>query len=250
MVVGDPAVWASRFRSFDDRFLDCVVAVWPRCLSVLASQPGEDTITASLVDILLRDPDTRRQFHWIEFQYEPFGHTSKGAVLSKGRIDMAVFLNQDRDRYLAYECKRLNDCVGGGRRSLAGSYVRDGLSRFVSGQYSENLPVGCMLGYVLDGDLVSADSSVRAKILEFRSDMALVEEPRTVTGIGGTIRFYSRHRRKPGNAEIEVRHALLPMSVGLSDSENNMPGTAIRVDEAILATIDNGQSEPSSRERA
>ena len=211
MVVVDPTVWASRFRSFDDRCLECVVAVWPRCLSELRSQPGEDTITASLVDILLRDPDTRWHFHWIEFQYEPLGHTSTGAAYSKGRIDMAVFLNQDRDRYLAYECKRLNERRGDGRRSLAGRYVKDGLSRFVSGQYSENLPVGCMLGYVLDGDLAFADRSVRAKILEFRMDMALVKEPRTGADIGGTVRFHSCHRRRSDGVEIEVRHALLPM---------------------------------------
>ena len=221
MVVGDPTVWASRFRSFDDRFLDCVVAVWPRCLSVLPAQPSEDTITASLVDILVRDSDTRRHFHWIDFQYEPFGHTSEGAAYSKGRVDMAVILDQDRDQYLAYECKRLNDCGGGGRRSLAGSYVRDGLARFVSGKYSENLPVGCMLGYVLDGDLMFADRSVRAKILELRSDLALVEEPRTGPAIGGTLRFHSCHRRRSGGVEIEVRHALLPMQLGLSDGINN-----------------------------
>ena len=211
MVVVDPTVWASRFRSFDDRCLECVVAVWPRSLSVLPSQPSGGTVTASLVDILLRDPGTQRQCHWIEFQYEPFGHTSKSAAYSKCRADMAVILNQDHDRYLAYECKRLNDCGSGGRRSLAGSYVRDGLSRFVSGQYSENLPVGCMLGYALDGDLAFADRSVRAKILEFHMDMALVKEPRTGAAISGTVRFHSCHRHRSDGVEIEVRHALLPM---------------------------------------
>lgn len=221
MLVGDPSFWVSKFRSFDDRFLERVVAVWPKCLAVLPSQPDEDSITANLVDILLHDPDTLRHFHWIEFQYHPFGHTTEGAASSKGSIDMAVILDQDRDRYLAYECKRLNEHRGDGRRSLAGRYVRDGLVRFVSGQYSENLPVGCMLGYVVDGDLVFADESVRAKIVEFRSDMALVKEPRTSTAIGGTIRFYSRHRRESGNAEIEVRHALLPMQFGLGDVASN-----------------------------
>ena len=211
MVVGDPSAWASRFRSFDDRFLDRVIAIWRRCLALLPSQPDEDTITTNLVEVLIHDPDTLRHFHWIEFQYEPFGHTADGTAYSKGRIDIAVFLDQDRDRYLAYECKRLNERRGDGRRSLAGSYVTDGLSRFVSGQYSEHMPVGCMLGYVLDGDVAYAAKRVRAKIVEVRLDIALVLEPQNPVAIDGTIRFYSHHRRKSDGAEIEVRHALFPM---------------------------------------
>lgn len=211
MVVGDPTVWTSRFRSFDDRFLDRVVAMWPRCLDVLPSQPDEDTITVNLVHILLSDAETRRQFHWVEYQYEPVGHSAQGTAYSKGRIDMAVFLDQDRDRYLAYECKRLNVRRGNSRRSLAGSYVNDGISRFVSGQYSGNLPVGCMLGYVLDGDLAYAEKRVRAKIKQCRLKIALVLKPGNKTAIGGTIRFCSRHRRRSNGAEIEIRHTLLPM---------------------------------------
>ena len=49
--------------------------------------------------------------------------------------------------------KRLNVPRDDGRRSLTKEYVMDGLSRFTTGQYSENLPVGFMLGYVLDGDV-------------------------------------------------------------------------------------------------
>ena len=211
MAVGDPTAWAGRFRSFDMRFLERVVTVWPRCLAVLPQQPNEDTITLNLVNLLLRDPDILRRFHWIEFHYEPSRHTPGGTAYSTGSVDMAVFLDQDRDTYLAYECKRLNERREDGRRSLAGEYVKDGLSRFVTGQYSENLPVGCMLGYVLDGDVAYASSSVRKKIVELSQDVALVEGPRNDIAIAGATRFYSRHRRKSNGEEIEVRHALLPM---------------------------------------
>ena len=211
MVIGDPAEWADRFRTFDRRFLERVLAVWSQCLAVLPAQPDEDTITINLVDVLRRDPVARRRFYWIEFQYEPFGHTPDGTAYSRGSVDMAVFLDQDRDTYLAYECKRLNERRDDGRRSLAGRYVMDGLSRFTVGQYSTNLPLGCMLGYVLDGDVKYAASSVRAKIVEHREDIALVLGPRHDIAIGKATRFYSRHRRGPNGGEIEVRHALLPM---------------------------------------
>ena len=124
---------------------------------------------------------------------------------------MAVILDQDRDTYLAYECKRLNVRRDDGRRSLATAYVMDGLSRFTTGQYSETLPVGCMLGYVLDGDVEYAAMSVRATIVARRQDVALVVEPRDDSAIGVATRFYSCHRRASNNEEIEVRHAMLPM---------------------------------------
>ena len=210
MVAGDPTKWAGRFRTFDKRFLERVLAVWPQCLAVLPPQPDEDTITINLVDALRLDPDARR-FYWIEFQYEPFGHTPEGTAYSKGSVDMAVFMNQDRETYLAYECKRLNERRGGVRRSLAGRYVMDGLVRFIASQYSENMPLGCMLGYVLDGDVKYAASSVRAKIVEHGEDVGLILGPRHDVAVGKATRFYTRHRRGSYGGEIEVRHALLPM---------------------------------------
>ena len=54
----------------------------------------------------------------------------------------------------------------------------DGLSRFTTGQYSENLPVGFMLGYVRNGDVKYVASSVQAKIIEHREHVALVLHPR------------------------------------------------------------------------
>lgn len=211
MAAGDPTAWVGRFRSVDKRFLERVVAVWPRCLSVLPQQPDEDTITENLVNLLLSDPETRRGFHWIEYQYEPFDYTPEGTARSKGSVDMAIILDQDRDTYLAYECKRLNELRDDGRRSLAGRYVTDGLSRFVEGQYSDNLPVGCMLGYVLDGDAQYAAARVRATIVERGQDLALEVAPRDDIAIGVATRFYSRHLRGSKGAVIEVRHALLPM---------------------------------------
>ena len=88
--------------------------------------------------------------------------------------------------------------------------MTEGLSRFVAEQYSANLPVGCMLGYVLDGDAAYAALSVREKIIECRPKIALIGQPKDEAAVGVATRFSSRHRRQ-GDGEIEVRHALLPM---------------------------------------
>ena len=153
MVTGDPSTWADRLRPFDGRFLKRVAAVWPVCLDRLATlcrQPDEDEITLNLVELLNKDPVFLRSFHCVHFHYEPVGRTSEGLRYSLGEVDIAVFLTQDHDTYLAYECKRLNVRRSDGRRTLATEYVKCGVARFARGQYSRELPVGGMLGYVLD----------------------------------------------------------------------------------------------------
>lgn len=211
MACGDPAAWASRFRSVDSQFLDRVAAVWSRCLAKLPEEPQEDVITMNLVSLLQRDALVRRRFY-VEFHFVPFGYTpEEGTAYGRGEIDIAVLLAWDRDTYLAYECKRLNVRRPDGRRSLATEYVTQGLSRFVQGQYSEMLPVGCMLGYVLDGDVEHALRMVQGKIVSLRREVALIDEPQSEVAIGVASRFHSRHRRSTVSGEIEVRHALLPM---------------------------------------
>ena len=160
--------------------------------------------------ILSKDPQARRLFHWLEFQYEPFGYTSKGTAYSKGKIDMAVLLDQERERYLAYECKRLNVVRNGRKESLATPYVTEGLIRFVTEQYAENLPIGCMLGYVMDGDVTRAKSKVQAAIKSNKCNIGLTAGPVKNQKIGGVKRFLSRHLRSGSGNEIEIRHALLP----------------------------------------
>ena len=210
MVVGDPTTWTERFRSYDIHFIQCVLAVWPKCLGRLPSQPHEDIITINLVSLLSKDQLARRLFHWIEFHYEPFGYKSQGTAYSKGEIDIALILDRDRERYLAYECKRLNVVHNGKKSSLATPYVMEGLKRFVTEQYAENLPVGCMLGYVLDGNIQTAQSKIHEAIKIKKHDIRLTVGPVQDQPFGGAKRFFSRHLRSISGQEIEIRHTLLP----------------------------------------
>ena len=209
---GNSAEWAEKFRSFDVRFLECVTAVWPECLSRLRNQPPEDKITTNLVDLLEKNPLVRQMFHWVEYQYEPFGRMAGGNAYSKGKIDIAVFLDRERERYLAYECKRLNVKSNGGTKSLAARYVTEGMNRFVTEQYAESLPVGCMLGYVMNGKVSVAQSKIYAAIKDRRNLIGLTKGPVEEKPLGDAKRFSSRHIRTGGETEIEIRHALLPFS--------------------------------------
>lgn len=137
MLVGDVQGWADSFVTFDDRFLERIAEAWPVCMSVLPAQPGEDDITINLVDRLTKDAIVRRICHWVEYQFEPFGLAADGSKYSKGIIDIAVLFDWERDRYLAYECKRLNVVNSGSRSSLATVYVSQGMMRFMTEQYAE-----------------------------------------------------------------------------------------------------------------
>ena len=210
MMVGDPSLWAAQFISIDERLLDRIVALWPQCLSVLPENPIEDQITLNLLNLLTRDAEARLIFYYLEFQFEPEGFTADGLAFSKGQIDLAVLLDQGRTHYLAFECKRLNVEYNGARQSLATKYVDEGVKRFVTEQYAEGLPVGCMLGYVLDGDTDFARSKVGAALDSQKSNIGLAGGPTNIEPIGEARRFTTDHKRHGSGSNIHVRHSLLP----------------------------------------
>lgn len=207
MLLGDAHVWLDRFITLDDRLLERVVEIWPGCIAPLGPQPLEDAVTIALVDRLSVDPVARQLCYFIAYQHEPFGLAPDGTKYSKGKIDLAVLFDWERERYLAYECKRLNVRSSGARASLATEYVGEGMMRFITEQYAQDLPMGCMLGYVIDGDLAFADQRVSAAIIA-HAPLGLVRGPTSRPPLGSHLRFETRHSRASGS-EIDLRHALL-----------------------------------------
>lgn len=207
MLLGDAQVWLDRFTTLDDRLLERIVAVWPACIGSLGSQPLEDAITIALVDRLSVDSVVRRICYFIAYQHEPFGLAPDGTKFSKGKIDFVVLFDWERERYLAYECKRLNVHNAGGRASLATDYVVDGMMRFITEQYAQDLPMGCMLGYVIDGDLPFAQQRVSDAIAA-HGPLGLQDGPKFRAALGDHARFETRHLRSGGSA-IDLRHTFL-----------------------------------------
>lgn len=210
MVVGDPDYWVRRFTSIDERLLARIIELWPKCLAVLPASPEEDMITLNLKSLLTKDAEARRIFYYLEYQFEPEGFTPDGLAFSKGQIDLAVLLEQGCTRYLAYECKRLNVHYNGARQSLATPYVNEGVKRFITEQYAEGLPVGCMLGYVLDGDIDFARGSVHTAINTNKDEIGLTGGPDNVPPIADIERFTTDHTRPATASVIHVRHSFLP----------------------------------------
>ena len=98
--------------------------------------------------------------------------------------------------------------------------------RFVTEQYSEDLPTGCMIGYVMDGDLDFARERIRAAMKKSRVVLGLQGDLRAQDSIGQFKRFATEH--VSGDRSIEILHALLPFvngPVGV-DGESRVDGEA------------------------
>jgi len=111
---------------------------------------------------------------------------------------------------VAFECKRLNVTSKNGILSLTGLYVKKGMMRYVCAQYARELPLGAMIGYVLDGNTGAAEarlvSAITARALALRSST----RPVILNPIGFVRRLATSHHRLGETRAFEVRHALLP----------------------------------------
>jgi len=98
--------------------------------------------------------------------------------MEDGRIDLTFHpLVPSAEIYFALECKRVNVRQSDGtiRRYFA-EYVTQGLTRFVTGQYSHAVRHGEMLAFVLDGDVATAIEGVLQNMIAKRDAIGLVDE--------------------------------------------------------------------------
>lgn len=211
MVIGQSPFWFNRFKDVDKAFIECVERVWPVVIARLGARALEDPITERLVNVL-RDDRVICGLGFLTLQFKLRKADYAGDYTTKGILDMALFLDQDHERYIAYECKRLNIVAENGKRkaSLAGPYVEEGVVRYATAKYSEKLPYGCMIGYVMDGDKQFAFKQInsalkkRRKLIHLETDEIEVKE-------SNFAEFETRHQRDSDKSFIVVRHRLFSM---------------------------------------
>lgn len=169
-VIGASTEWADLIDSMLPQVLDLVVASWAEMISP-ATDETEDNITIALCRVLMRNRAARGLMFQIRTQVvelEPM----PGEDL--GRLDIAFIpLVPREDIYFCLESKRLNVVKDGKLRSYASEYIRFGMMRFVTGQYSKNVRHGGMIGYVLDGNIASAMSNVEDNIRQRHRELCI-----------------------------------------------------------------------------
>jgi hypothetical protein len=221
---GDSQLWREALIDVYELVRYAILRAWPDCQAKIRlyvpppkpkrrsgrnrkSVPLEDPITRGLI-IRLRRDDTLRFRFFIDSQRELLPDSLRDGVSNPlGYLDIAIqFFIQMKQVCLALECKRLNVRRPEGRATLATEYVEKGMMRFVTGQYSRDLPLGGMIGYVMDGDLEGAHGAIRRKIEEVAVPLRCASP--YIVVLQHPEYFSTDHARSP--VPIQLRHLLLP----------------------------------------
>ena len=208
-MIGDPGSWLAQFQDVEERLIARLPAVWPVCLRGLPAQPLEDQITLRLVVHLRRDREARR-LGAIHAQLMLLEEQLTGDVVPKGYIDFAIILGENPECYVAFECKRLNVNSRSGVVSLAGVYAEKGMMRYICAQYARELPLGVMIGYVLDGNTAVAEARLVSAITARAQALCISASPVSREPVAFIRRLLTNHHRTGETRAFEIRHALLP----------------------------------------
>lgn len=211
MIIGNPSAWLVKFQDIHEKVLHVIQDVWPDCARRFHADALENLITDQLALMLQRDPRSRGNWR-VDPQHKLLDSNPVGGVVTKGFIDFVVFFDLNQENYIAYECKRLNVLFPSGFQTLAGTYVDEGVMRYVSAQYAQELPFGVMIGYVLDSNVPKAVAAVKKQIKNKSRQLHCnsTSPIKNLPPVSFIIRFKSDHLRL--NGKIEVQHLLLPLS--------------------------------------
>lgn len=210
MFAGDTRLWLQHFPDVEERAVACIAAVWPNILSRVSSFTHENQITITLAFYLQQNP-IATAIGAIDYLTKQLALGPTGPAHISAETDLRFRLGNDPDCDLVFECKRLRVAYPSGFRVQADTYVSDGLMRFHSGQYSGRTSVAGMLGYVMDGNVVAAESDVVSQISMQAAKVGLVGNgATTLPPFMGYVRLVSVHTRNQ-KPTLEVRHTLLPV---------------------------------------
>lgn len=206
MILGNPSRWVESFQDIHIQLVEIIRAVWPSCAGRFNPQSKENEITDRLAHLLQNHPYSRNRWLIIP-QYKSLIYFN-GDVVTKGFIDFVLFFTLEQQTYIAYECKRLNVQFPSGFQTLADKYIDEGMMRYVSAQYAQDLPFGVMIGYILDSDTPKALDAVKVQIKK-KTGKLLCSVPKDLPPISFIHRFSTVHKRP--TQKIEIEHLLLPL---------------------------------------
>ena len=98
----------------------------------------------------------------------------------EGRLDLQVSCGRGYEVYFAIEAKRLCVSLPSGLFLGGREYVKDGMMRFITGQYAPFMRAGAMLGYVYDGETENARADIDRQVQKMVKELKL-KEPKRLT---------------------------------------------------------------------
>ena len=208
-IQGNPADWTDLLDSMVPAILSLTISSW-ESLPPIPSDEKEDDITVKLCRALRQNRDARDlpfQIHTQQVELDP------APVQDMGRLDIAFNLFVPREEiYFCLEGKRLNVVKDGATRAYAAEYVRLGMMRFISGQYSHAVHHGGMIGYVLDRDVTRAIANVEANVRARCAALRMTPPGNLVDSDllrpDGRVRE-THHQREQDNRTFRIHHLFM-----------------------------------------
>ena len=223
-IIGSSQRWYAALVDMYDIIYEAIAHGWPECKRrvirdssmgtaprrVRPRQAREDPITRCLIMHLRSDQIIRDSPLSIESQRELLPDDPQADPKPIGYLDICILFWIGSDKlYLAMECKRLNVMRAQNRTATqAGEYVERGMMRFVCGQYAPTLPLGAMLGYVMDDNIETAYRAIRRQIEQHAQQ--LLYAPALFRDMKWPEHFSTMHQRP--DVPIELWHLLLSAS--------------------------------------
>ena len=183
------------------QILASVIEAWEG-MPLPAHDEGEDNITIALCRALQQNRTARGLMFQIRTQVVELDPVPGEDF---GRMDIVFIpLIPREDIYFCLENKRLNVVKNGKTRAYASEYVKFGMFRFVTGQYSKAVRHGGMIGYVLDGDIDRAMTNIEKNIKKQHSALGMVAPGSFLpsTSLKGDARAHETHHRRAHETQL------------------------------------------------
>lgn len=143
----------------------------------------EDWITRRLCTRLVKIPTYRDGPLCIHLKEEIIS-SDLDAGTAAGEVDFRVSCGLGYEVYFVVEAKRLRVRLPNGQvKSGNSEYIKDGMMRFVTGQYAPLMEASAMLGYVFDGEIAEARSAID-KAVQDKAQKLRLKPPKGLTPSG------------------------------------------------------------------
>lgn len=213
-VAGTPRDWEDFFATdFVPTIIELILATWLG-MAKPSGDAHEGKISVDLCCALRKNRTARDLMFQIRTQDFELD-LDTGELVGIKDIVFSPLINRE-DVYFCLECKRLNVVRNGTVRPYASEYVREGMVRFVVGQYSKGVRHGGMLGYVLDGDVPGAMANVESNIRSRSKELGMTPpagfQPSSIRPADAHARE-THHRRQHEQAVFRLHHLFVTCPV-------------------------------------
>lgn len=192
----------------NEAFIAMIGQAWDDIRSVFVTNSFENDMSRRL-KWWIQDEHHDANRPWsVSSQAEEVALDDKGNIVVTGKPDL--WLNVGSMQIL-YECKRLNilDKNGNLSRNQKQYTDKNGILRFTSEKYSSRTRICGMIGFVMDGDLADAQTSVVNSIHQCSSPKAVIN-PKKPFPCGNSYRLKTKHKADTGKL-LHIHHLLLPV---------------------------------------